>query len=402
MSWQLAAAAAAGAAALCLGAPRAAAQDHPPITDRSYTIDLYQGAALGSARIVGMGGASVALAEGSASMVANAASPAVRAATSTDRWDWDFHVDWFNPDLGDDFDNNGTAADDVELGRTFVFSGGVVGQYGPWALGLAITFQQHKVDLPDGTQGDPTFFVNHLILARSFRGEAYTVGVGFRTATFSIGSIAAGDGARTPLFELSGTSLEAGAVWRPPGGRLRLGASAALPIAGEEPLVAGCDPMDCAGYILPERVAAPWELAVGVAWRRGGTPWNRKVADAWRDERALLLGVDVVVSGPVDDGYGVEAFLDKTLQPSGRSPSFSVRAGAEYEWKPGRLRVRGGSYWEPARFDDADGRLHLTLGAELRVWSFCFWNDRYRLRLTLTTDAARNYGNVALSLGFWH
>ncbi|MEM9491967.1 MAG: hypothetical protein AAGC55_22670, partial [Myxococcota bacterium] len=41
-----------------------------PITDRDYAIDLYQGWVFGSGRIVGMGGAQVALAQGSSGISA--------------------------------------------------------------------------------------------------------------------------------------------------------------------------------------------------------------------------------------------------------------------------------------------------------------------------------------------
>ncbi len=145
----------------------------------------------------------------------------------------------------------------------------------------------------------------------------------------------------------------------------------------------------------------------GSCLRRGPTRWNRKIRSEWRDEKSLLLAADLVVSGHTPGGYGIEAFSRKQLQPSGRNVGVSPRAGVEYEWVPGRFRIRGGTYWEPSRFrdpegDDIDGRIHITLGFDVRVWSFCFWNERYRLRLSATSDGARKYGNGGLSIGFWH
>jgi hypothetical protein len=63
------------------------------------------------------------------------------------------------------------------------------------------------------------------------------------------------------------------------------------------------------------------------------------------------------------------------LQPAGRSISIGARAGVEYEWVPGRFRIRGGSYYEPSRYqdgmgEDVPGRFHATLGLDVRVWSF--------------------------------
>jgi hypothetical protein len=163
-----------------------------------------------------------------------------------------------------------------------------------------------------------------------------------------------------------------------------------------------CDPNNCAGYILPQQVEFPWTAGAGVAWRFGPTPWNHRVSADFLDESSTILAADVILDGPVAGGSGLEAFLEKRLQSSGQSTSVSVRLGAEHEWVPGRLRIRGGAYWEPPRFDDVDGRLHLTVGLDVRFWSFSLWGSNYRLRLSLAGDGARRYGNTLLSLGFWH
>ena len=48
------------------------------------------------------------------------------------------------------------------------------------------------------------------------------------------------------------------------------------------------------------------------------------------------------------------------------------------------------------------GRLHVTLGVDVRVYSFCFWGERYRTWLSLTSDGADHYGNGGVSIGLWH
>ncbi len=72
---------------------------------------------------------------------------------------------------------------------------------------------------------------------------------------------------------------------------------------------------------------------------------------------------------------------------------------SEYEWKPGRLRLRGGTYWEPSRFDGVDGRLHYTFGAELALFQFPLLGE-HRLDLSFTGDVAARYRNVGISIGF--
>lgn len=369
----------------------------PDITSRDYAIDLYLGPALGSGRIVSMGGAAVALAEGSAGMLANPAAPGVRPATSKGNWDWDWHVDWLSPQLGSDFDRNGilTAEDDLDL-SPFV-TGGAVIIYKQWALGASInSFQQ------DAGAVNPTFIIGEVSLARSLLAEELVVGVGVRT-----GNLEVTDDQQRVLFEIAGSALQAGAVWRPSLIDIRVGGTVSLPVVGREVTVENCDPMSCNGFILPTEVKVPWRLAGGFAWRRGPTRWNRRVAGEFRDERALTLAGDVVVFGGNSDSYGVEAFALNKLQRSGSTPSVSVRAGAEYEWKPGWFRLRGGSYWEPGRFEDElgssiPGRLHATLGFDVRVYSRKVWGDTYRLRLSLTADAAEQYYNGGVSIGFWH
>src|SRR5215470_1805317 len=96
-----------GRACLVVGCLAGTARaDFPPITDRNYAIDLYDGVALGNTQVVGMGGAAIALAMGSSGTVSNPAAPAVKSTTDNDWWGWDYHVDYLTS-LSRDYDNNG-------------------------------------------------------------------------------------------------------------------------------------------------------------------------------------------------------------------------------------------------------------------------------------------------------
>ena len=386
--------------AVVLGAASSAAHaQFEPITDREYGIDLYSGAVLGSARVVGMGGATVAVEEGSAGQVANPAAVATRPATSNDTWAWDWHVDWLNPAYGSDFDNNGIETE--EGFEALLLTGGILGQYKSWGLGFTATLSQRPVDHPDGSGAKliPSFTILRFGLARALHDDEWTVGLGVRIGSFEMDRRL---GRTQTLFKLTGSALETGVTWRPPQRDFRAAVVTSFPVVGRELDVANCDPFDCAGYILPEQVSVPWRVSIGGGYRFGATRWNRKVAADWRDERALLIASDIVVTGPATDGYGIEAFVNGQLQPSGRNAVVSIRGGAEYEWIPGRLRVRLGSYWEPGRFEGVGGRIHGTFGVEGSVYEFGLWGDRYRVRLSLTADAASKYGNTAVSVGFWH
>ena len=375
----------------------AAAQPFPTVTDRDYAIDLYTGVALGNGRIVAMGGAAVAYAEGSAGTIVNAAAPAVRPATSTDSWDWDFHFDYLSSVKASDWDNNGIEGG--EGSGVVLFTFGLAGMWQDW--GLAVVLNQQSIDLSGASSGlQAQVLQGKLALARSFLGEAITVGLGVRIGQFSV------QNGTQDQFQIAGSSLEAGALWRPYLGDLRIGATFALPVTGTDVTSPGCDPMSCNGYILPERVEAPWQIAVGGAYRFGPTRWNQWVGGNWRDEPSLTLAADVLITGSSPDAFGLEAFAEHQLQRSGRDVVYGFRAGAEYEWLPGRLRVRAGSYWEPGRFldetgDQVGGRIHATFGLDVRVLQFDLWGKR-RGRISATGDLASQYANIGASIGFWH
>lgn len=397
------------AAVVAVATPgRARAQDFPPITDRDYALDLYNGNALGSLRMVGMGGAAAALVQGSAGMSVNPASVGVRPPTSVSKWDWDVHADWLNPGLGVDRDNNGIddVADESVTLSPLIYGGAAL-LYKEIAIGVAITYSNITSEV-GGVDLTQAFAQLQLHLAGRFWRDQLVLGVGVRAGTLTIDNPM--DNAEDPsLFSMSTGSGEAGALWMPANLNLRVGAAVTLP-AGEseaDPDPA-CDPNDCLGLILPDRIAVPWSVTVGGAVRLlSKERWNRKVVGKkWLDEEYLLLAADAVITGAVEDGHGVEAFSRNQLQVSGDRTAVSVRAGAEYEWIPGWLRVRAGSYYEPSRFRDPDGdrvpgRVHATAGVDVRVWQFKVWRWKYRLRASLLADLAKRYANGGLSVGFW-
>ncbi len=374
-----------------------------PITDSNYSIELYDGVAIGNTAVVGMGGATVALAIGTSGTLFNPSAPAVKPTTDTDTWSWDYHLDYLNGSLSTDYDNNGITSAE---GGTSVFTGGLGLRIGEWAGALTATQQYAPVsDAFVTTPGNPMVPLQasvlrlQLAMARWVTSIDTAIGVSVQSAQFELKPECAGAGCES-LFNVAGAGFEAGATWAPRQQSFRIGAALATPIAGGA--VSGCDPMDCVGWILPEKIVSPWRMSVGGAYRFSPSHWNQLVGGYFRDEKSVTVAADVVVTGSSDNAYGLEAFGQHELQRSGRHRSLGVRGGAEYEWLPGRLRVRGGSYWEPGRFVGVAGRLHATFGIEVRVFQFWFWGSERRGRLSLTTDVAEHYGNGGLSIGFWH
>ncbi|MGE3454255.1 MAG: hypothetical protein AB7O24_03995, partial [Kofleriaceae bacterium] len=338
-----------------------------PITNRDYSIEIYDGVAIGNTAQVGMGGAGAALVVGTAGTLINASAPAVRQTTDTDSWSWDYHLDYLTGTLSSDYDNNGIVTEEG-TGAALITAGFGVRVH-DWAGALTATGQSAPLDSPFGLGA--LNLRARFALAKWFPSIDTSIGIGVQSVSFGISSP---DGL---MFGVSGAGAIAGATYAPRSQNFRLA------VATESQILGGkvdddlrCDPENCMGYILPEQIESSWRTIVGGAYRWAPTQWNQLVAGHFRDERSLTLAGDVVVTGPTTDGHSVEAFALQQLQRSGAKPVVSIRGGAEFEWLPGRLRVRAGSYWEPSRFErltgyrDTGGRIHATFGAEVRVFAF--------------------------------
>jgi hypothetical protein len=377
---------------VCAGSAAGTARaDNPPIVDRNYAIDLYDGVAIGNTAMIAMGGTGAALIKGTAGALIDPSAIAVRPTTDPGSWDWTYHFDVLTGRYSSDYDNNGVVAD--ESSGAALVTGGLGLRIHDWSA--AVTFLTQSAPLPGTSPALAALATRWRLLVGNYR-PAYdlAIGVGVQLASFALNE------AGMTLFQVGGTGLVAGATWLPHGENIRLGGAIDLAISGGQ-VTASCDPMDCRGHILPNEVDSPSRIVVGIAYRIGPTAWNQPTPGAFRDERAVTLAADLVVTGATPNGYGIEAFGMDQLQRSGKAVVVSPRGGIEYEWKPGRLRLRGGTYWEPSRFDGVDGRLHYTFGAELAVLQFPLFGE-HRLDLSFTGDVAARYRNVGISIGFWH
>jgi hypothetical protein len=382
------------------------------ITDRNFNIDLYEGTPLGNSAAVATGGATAANAYGSSGTLVNPSAPAVRPTTDNDRWSWDYHFDFLIGSLSTDYANTGI--DYTAMGipaadtKTRAFTFGYALRIGNYGGAITSSIRNTRIvdavaALPGG--GTAEVYAETIRLktafARWFEDIDTSIGIAAATAIFDVKPDCSGDGCQT-LFSIKGGGLEAGATVIPRMQDFRIGASYATGIIGTEVTDDNCpDPLNCDGFVLPQDVVSPYRATIGGAYRFGPTKWNQMIHEKWRDEESVLALLDLVVTGPSPNAYGLDAFGINKLERSGVHTSLSVRAGAEYEWLPGRLRVRGGTYWEPGRFTGVSGRIHGTLGIELRVFQFWLFGTR-RGRITVTGDLAEGYRNLGFSIGFWH
>lgn len=249
---------------------------------------------------------------------------------------------------------------------------------------------------------------------------------------------------------------EFGALIRPANKRYRIGIVARTPASGgldSRGKVTDEDGVRRAqGLVLPARVHVPWELTFGVAYqfgeRRANTPWRNtrqlrkdfaaqiaagqyrlpdrygespyqslptdhpeKAVDVALDNyfeaerrfrrhqprRYVLLSADVIMSGRSPNAHGIDSLLNQTPERSGQNVSYGVRVGVESEVWPDRMKVRGGSYLEPSRFNRSYYRGHATTGIDVRLFDFWRWSARG----TATVDLAPRYFNWGIAFGLW-
>jgi hypothetical protein len=362
----------------------------------AQTLDLYQGSVVGSPRIVAMGGTVAAVSEDVTGTLATPAAIAFRPPGSSGSWDWDFYLDSLVASRATDLTNSGLPGSPDRAVQAY--AGGICLYAGKWGVGLSAAGV--SFGLPAMTAGTPAAELNaggsQLTVARSLFDGAVGAGLSFTVTELALNQ---GDAS---LFDVTSASFAAGATWRPRPWPWRIGLSGLLPPLTTTMTNNCADAANCNGLTPPTGTRQPWQLGVGFARRFGGGAWNDPNPVLFRDERALIVAADVAIVGAVADGMSVAGFAAAMPQVSGRGADLLARVGAEGEVLPGRLRVRAGSYWEPARIDGRNGRVHGTLGAELRLFRFTLWEKERRVRLALAIDLADRYQNVALSLGFWH
>jgi hypothetical protein len=359
----------------------------PPILDNNYNLDLRQGPVLGSARQVALGGAYIGVAEGITSLNSNPAGVAFRLERSTTKFDWDWTAG-LNDLKSKDFDNNGQSPPDYKDHR--IRSLGLMGQYGPWGVGVLNNAEILALNGPDGKQNEYVLSVTSLALGRQFLDRELTMGVGLRATTTKLRDKTFD----TTLGKLSGIGWEMGGLWNPGRGPFRLGAAYSSSMSSNQSLDnTGGSPVTVNGLIVPQQVILPARFGVGVSYAVESAPF-------WKNHK-WLVAADLVFTESSENAVGVESVLAQKIQPVGTHRTTSVRLGSELETIPGRLRLRLGSYYEPSNYEGVSSRTHLTGGFEVRMFHSSIWGE-HDWSFTATVDYARDYRNILLAVGFWH
>jgi hypothetical protein len=285
------------AALACLLAAEAARADGPlgangeRIATSSYSIDLYQGPVSAGNRVIGLGGAYVAIAEDVDGDLQNPAAPGVRPFFSIERFDY-----WLG--LGLTFPGRLSSIDFFNSGSETGFRGATDKplfltpaanlQWGTFGLGVTVELSTYGFE--NGAGAAPTADASlevglqtyHVQLANAFLDGQLIAGVGWRRLTMTLDAGLA-DGDTQNLFDTSGSGIELGVVFRPNLAPYRLGAAFRSAIDTQPSFSRSLLPREDGDIVvenggatlyLPERVSLPWDINLGAAVQFGKRPLN--------------------------------------------------------------------------------------------------------------------------------
>lgn len=350
------------------------------LVQEAHATDVLVGVAEvpGSARMVGMGGAYRAIAEGAAAQRLNPAALAVRP-TDTNRAELDFdyvaNADGLVPvlirlDLAE--------VVDAPLPTLGVTLGGMVQQHGHAGAALFDLATQYDAESGRGTA----------LIEVSAGYGASILGDRLQLGFIPTLQIVRAGGQREPLLAVMPT-LGVGARWDVVDSPVRLGASLRTPwrTRVDDPLVDG--------------IRLPWEAGIGLALRRGRM--HRGARPEVRPDAPMYVqfAVDISAVGPARDVTSMEAWT-RGADSSGDVPTtLSIATGLELEPAPWFFRVRTGLYTEPARarFSLDDVRLHGTLGFDLALFEFP--RSEWRWMVSPVVDASSLGIRPMVELGLW-
>ncbi len=279
-----------------LGAAVASKADAEPCPQgatfsRGCKIDVVVGPVLASGRVIGMGGAYSAIADGFDGYAVNSAAPAVRQPWSESfaEYDVDFGVTLPGAFSTVDFENRGDTHGFNYGGGVFATLG-VNAQLGAWGFGVESDAQRFAItgsgtgsgtgsEAGNGASYAAGLFKARALVARQFLDGDLVVGAGARYVAFFVT-----DGANRTLATISGFAPEAGLLYRPEGQPFRLGATYRAEVRGS---AAADGAATAGGLVLPGYAHQPWEVDLGFALSAGKRPLNVRWSNP-HDEDARL------------------------------------------------------------------------------------------------------------------
>ncbi|HEX4337595.1 MAG TPA: hypothetical protein VH062_16895 [Polyangiaceae bacterium] len=269
-----------------------------------YSVDLTQTPIQAGARVTGLAGAYVAIAEGIDGDIQTPVAPAVRTLYSVDHFEMEVGLGLTLPVAvtTTDFFNTGqrrtNLSDSDKKGFLFV-TPAINLAWGNFGVGLTLELQNYSLLRSTASAAstatrrdefDAQFLVGHLQLANRFFNGQLVLGGGLRVLELDVNNPQAPSG-ETNLFTTVGAGVEAGVLWAPSDAPFRLGAAFRSAVStnpdpksrvlpnnqGDRIIGDTSDPMNA--FWLPDRIDQPWDLNLGMAVQVGPRPFNQ----VWQD-----------------------------------------------------------------------------------------------------------------------
>jgi hypothetical protein len=275
--------------------------DGSPLRTSRYGIDLTQTPIQAGARVTGLAGAYVAIAEGIDADTQTPVTPAVRTPYSTSHFDFELGLGLTLPVAvtTTDFFNSGHQHTELANANQngFLFVTPAINlAWGNFGVGLTLELQNYSLLRANTTAGarqdafDAQFLIGHLQAANRFLDGQLVIGGGLRVLELDVNNPNAPAG-QTHLATTVGMGVETGILWAPTDEPYRLGAAfrsaitanpepqSRIPPNTEGDRILG-DPSDPANaFWLPDRIYMPWDLNVGMAVQLGPRPFNQPWVD---------------------------------------------------------------------------------------------------------------------------
>jgi hypothetical protein len=354
------------------------------IKDNDFNIDAVTGPVLGSSRIVGMGGAYTAIADGIAGAHWNPACFASRYLFELDWWEWDLALSLFGPGAfgQEDFFNNGKGVGAeafwfINLGLRFQFGG----------FGFGVDLRTHVYSMSAGAETiNITVLEGHTGVAYAFWEGQLVVGLGARGANLDL-TLPDAPEEEQKLIHFTDAGWEAGLLLRLDDRPWRIGVAVRLPVEARAETEDNVEVVNgvkmIRNFILPKRVYMPGEIQLGIAWQFGDRRFNQKWAAPQDVEEKLEQKVEYRRCRRAEEQLRLEAEREGKEPPPGAGgaecPDLDKEPKDEAWWKrEEQIREEEGLqlekaideeeeriYWARRRSFERDSRNYWLVSAEL-------------------------------------
>ena len=309
-----------------------------------YGVDLTQTPIQAGARVTGLAGAYVAIAEGIDADIQTPVAPAVRTLYSVDHFELEVGLGLTLPVTLTTTDFFNTGRQRTELGNVdqsgFVFVTPAINlAWGDFGVGVTLELQNYSLlntttnTATRNASFDAQFLVGHLQAANRFFDGQLVLGGGLRVLELDVNNPSAPSG-QTKLFTTVGVGVEAGVLWAPTHEPFRLGAAFRSAVStnpdpksrilpnreGDRIIGDAADPANA--FWLPDRVDQPWDLNLGLAVQIGSRPFN----EPWLDPKERIDTARLAIARREAERRYRRAILARRFAAAGAPDEASERA----------------------------------------------------------------------------